>query len=102
VDLVEHKYWMLDILVQVRYISIFFFIFFEGIYFSNSIKYSLNYAKDRRVGPVLLSLVAPGNSYPASEAPDDEEETLVGKPIFSGYQSHFSMGEKRNQILEEL
>jgi len=41
---------------------------------------------------VLVSLVAPGNTYPACESPKNEKESLVGKPIFSGYQSHFSIG----------
>lgn len=64
----------------------------QGIYFSTSAEYV-----NQSVGGInesdyvyLISLVLPGNSYPVVDNPyEQESKPLSGRPILSGYQSHY-------------
>jgi len=60
----------------------------KGIYFSTSALYTLPYFANRRSPAILICLTAPGNPYPVTESPNTKT-SLVGKPLLSGYQSHY-------------
>jgi len=60
----------------------------KGIYFSTSALYTLPYFANKRSPAILICLTAPGNPYPVTESPNTLN-SLVGKPLLSGYQSHY-------------
>jgi len=64
-----------------------------GIYFTSSAQYALPYYSTKKNPAVLICLAIPGNVYPATEHPK-EENSLMGQPIKSGYQSHFVLTTK--------
>jgi len=43
---------------------------------------------------MLIVLIFPGNVYPVTENPSDED-SFLGKPMKSGYQSHFVITSKK-------
>uniref|UniRef100_A0A6B2KYQ1 Disease resistance R13L4/SHOC-2-like LRR domain-containing protein n=1 Tax=Arcella intermedia TaxID=1963864 RepID=A0A6B2KYQ1_9EUKA len=55
----------------------------KGIYFSTSARYTLSYALIRKKPTLLICLALPGNPFPVID------RELHGKPIRSGYQSHY-------------
>jgi len=64
-----------------------------GIYFTSSAQYALPYYSTKRNPAVLICLTIPGNVYPVTEHPK-EENTLLGLPIKGGYQSHYVLTTK--------
>jgi len=63
----------------------------KGIYFTSYVEYTIQYMITRADPAVLVTLLIPGNPYPATEDPHAEitEHSLLGVPIHSGYQSHY-------------
>jgi len=59
----------------------------RGIYFSTSAQYVLPYCKNPTSAAILICLTLPGNPFPTTEFPNSK--LLMGKPIKSGYQSHY-------------
>lgn len=55
-----------------------------GIYFTTSFKYCLPYIASRPRPAIIISYVLPGNVYPVTSREERE-----GKPLMSGYQSHY-------------
>ena len=55
----------------------------SGIYFTSFYKYCIPYICSRKDPVILISYILPGNVYPVTET------TLAGKPLMSGYQSHY-------------
>jgi len=64
-----------------------------GIYFTSSAQYALPYYSTKRNPAVLICLAIPGNVYPVTEHRKDEN-SLIGQPIKSGYQSHYVLTTK--------
>jgi len=60
----------------------------QGIYFSSSAKYCVPYFTNQKHPVLFLVFVIPGNIYPVIEKSTDEN-SFCGKPIKSGYQSHY-------------
>jgi hypothetical protein len=65
----------------------------KGIYFTSSVKYAYPYFYNKNGPVVLVTLGSFGNAYPIVEAPTDVGNFL-GKPIMSGYQSHYVLTKK--------
>lgn len=84
--------------------------FGSGIYFTSNVSYAASYSKsDVKGKPILVSMVAPGNAFPVTEAPvfivkDATGQTTqrvnpqgyYGKPGRAGYQSHYTVVDKTN------
>jgi len=76
----------------------------KGIYFTSEFEYANRYAGKNKEGlkVFLISLVTPGNPYPVTERPFDEDEDgkiikmnpdgYYGKACKPGYQSHYILG----------
>ena len=60
----------------------------KGMYFTSDPIYCLPYCATRTKPAIVVAYVLPGNTYPVTES-SDGEKSLVGKPIMSGYQSHY-------------
>jgi len=60
----------------------------QGVYFSTSTIYTLPYFVNKNIPAIVLAYVLPGNTYPVTEDHKDEN-TLLGQPIKSGYNSHY-------------
>ena len=43
-------------------------------------------------GTFVIALINPGNSFPVTEKPDGDQG-YRDKPVRSGYQSHYALGE---------
>jgi len=65
----------------------------SGIYFTSSAQYALPYYSGKKNPAVLICLAIPGNVYPVTEHPKSEN-TIMGQPIKSGYQSHYVLTTK--------
>jgi len=63
--------------------------FGRGIYFSSSALYTLPYFVNKRCPAILICLTAPGNPYPVIENPNNNQITMLGRPMISGFQSHY-------------
>jgi len=65
----------------------------KGIYFSSSALYTVPYFVNHIDPTILICLVLPGNPYPVTE---DRRSinTLFGKHIIRGYQSHYVVVKK--------
>jgi len=61
----------------------------RGIYFSSSAMYTLPYFANKRCPAILICLTAPGNPYPVIENPNNKDITMLGRPMISGFQSHY-------------
>jgi len=61
----------------------------SGIYFTTSAQYTLPYFISTIDPCVIISLLIPGNAYPVIEHPQKPEESLTGRTLFRGYQSHY-------------
>jgi hypothetical protein len=60
----------------------------KGIYFTTYTNYAIPYFMNKSEPAVLVTLGTFGNIYPVIEHPQ-HYNNLVGKPLISGYQSHF-------------
>ena len=82
-----------------------FNIFLTGVYFTSCIRYAMKYAnksEDGKSQVFMVALVAPGNPYPVTEAPWDEDndgnqtnfrdDGYYGKAPEGGSQSHYTIG----------
>jgi len=65
----------------------------KGMYFSSSAMYTLPYYGSKARPALLLCFSVPGNPYPVVES-RMEKETLLGQPIYSGYQSNYVLTNK--------
>eukprot|EP01114_Cavostelium_apophysatum_P019166 TRINITY_DN6095_c0_g1_i2.p1 TRINITY_DN6095_c0_g1~~TRINITY_DN6095_c0_g1_i2.p1 ORF type:complete len:616 (+),score=141.75 TRINITY_DN6095_c0_g1_i2:38-1885(+) len=63
----------------------------KGMYFTSSAEYAVNlYSRlDNRV--LLISFVTPGNPNPCTENPNIPRESLIGRVIKQGYDSHYAL-----------
>eukprot|EP01128_Nolandella_sp_AFSM9_P001785 TRINITY_DN12199_c0_g1_i1.p1 TRINITY_DN12199_c0_g1~~TRINITY_DN12199_c0_g1_i1.p1 ORF type:complete len:1767 (-),score=200.25 TRINITY_DN12199_c0_g1_i1:119-5263(-) len=65
----------------------------SGIYFTSSARYALPYYGGRKNPAVLICFSVPGNPYPVVEH-RTEENSMLGMPLKSGYQSHYVLARK--------
>eukprot|EP00028_Trichosphaerium_sp_Am-I-7-wt_P004092 CAMPEP_0168522946 /NCGR_PEP_ID=MMETSP0405-20121227/9663_1 /TAXON_ID=498012 /ORGANISM="Trichosphaerium sp, Strain Am-I-7 wt" /LENGTH=236 /DNA_ID=CAMNT_0008544671 /DNA_START=647 /DNA_END=1354 /DNA_ORIENTATION=- len=73
----------------------------QGIYFTSSLEYACSYdTSGNRELTLVLSLVTPGNVYPVTEKPNDDDN-FYGKPIKPGYQSHYTLVDKKGIVVAE-
>jgi hypothetical protein len=72
----------------------------KGMYFSSSAIYTLPYCFSYRDPCIMLCFVLPGNPFPVIESPTTPQN-LVGKPILSGYQSHYVVTKINGLPVEE-
>jgi len=69
----------------------------QGIYFTRSIKYACSYdTGGTKEKTIILSLVTPGNVFPVK--PTDK---LRGQPIKPGYQSHYTLVDRKGRPVTE-
>jgi len=61
----------------------------KGIYFSSSAKYITPYYANKKNPAILICLSCPGNLFPIATDPKALSRPYLGKPITSGYQSHY-------------
>lgn len=72
--------------------------FGKGIYLTGSVRYALPYVVNEKKNPALLvCFVVPGNVYPVIED-TNSQETLFGKPLQSGYQSHYVLTNAKGEV----
>jgi len=73
----------------------------RGLYFTSNLKYALNYATPGPQGkPILVCMVAPGNSFPVTEHPflrsgEKNPGGYLGEACRGGYQSHYTVVDRR-------
>lgn len=60
----------------------------KGIYFTSSATYASSYYSNKDDPCIIVALGIFGNSYPVIEHPNSDN-SMLGKPIVSGYQSHY-------------
>jgi len=60
----------------------------SGMYFTSNVLYAVPYFATKANPTVLVCLGVSGNPYPVVER-RDEEKSLLGQPLRSGYQSHY-------------
>jgi len=68
----------------------------KGIYFTSYGHYAVPYFISKKNPVLLISLCVFGNAYPVIEAADSPN-TFLGKPIKSGYQSHFVLTDSQGK-----
>jgi hypothetical protein len=66
----------------------------QGIYFTCHVPYIFPYIATVKKPCMLIVLIFPGNVYPVTENPSDTD-SFLGKPMKSGYQSHFVITSKK-------
>jgi len=67
----------------------------KGIYFTSDIDYASFFSSSTERGKIMLvAMVAPGNPFPISEHPYQDERGYYGKGLRDGYQSHYSIVSK--------
>jgi len=71
----------------------------KGIYLSTSALYTLPYFASCSDPAIIVCLTIPGNPFPVVHNPT-EEENLLGKPIKSGYTSHYVVTNKSGVIYQ--
>lgn len=74
--------------------------FGSGIYFSTFVMYTLPYFAPKKKPSVILSYVVPGNIYPVKEH-HKSPDSLLGKPLQSGYNSHYIVTTKSGTCISE-
>lgn len=74
--------------------------FGSGIYFSTFVMYTLPYFASKKKPSVIVSYVIPGNIYPVKEH-HKSPESLLGKPLQSGYNSHYIVTTKSGTCISE-
>jgi len=72
----------------------------RGIYFSSSARYTIPYFATKRKPAILICLTAPGIPYPVIES-HVGEQSLMGKPIRHGFQSHYVVTTKKGTPFSE-
>jgi len=60
----------------------------KGIYFTSNVEYAIPYFGPKKVPTFIIAYVIPGNPYPVSEHPM-EDNSLAGTALQSGAQSHY-------------
>jgi len=65
----------------------------QGVYFTSSLKYGLQYSVED-VKVAIIAYLVPGNSYPVIADPFGPD-SLKGKPLRKGYQSHYCLVNRR-------
>ena len=74
---------------------------FQGIYFTREMSYADKYTEKAAnmdgVKAFIIAAVIVGNAFPVTEHPfpkkeDDKKLSLLGKPVITGYQSHYTVG----------
>jgi len=70
---------------------------YKGIYFSTSALYTLPYFCTYSDPAIIVCLTIPGNPFPVVLNPN-EENNFLGKPISSGYTSHYVVTNKSGSI----
>jgi len=60
----------------------------RGIYFTSNACYAIPYFGTKKKPTILIALVIPGNIFPVTEN-KSSPESLQGKPLTAGYQSHY-------------
>jgi len=68
----------------------------KGIYFSSSAMYTLPYFSTEDPA-ILICLASPGNPYPVIEH-QKAHNSIKGKPIMIGYQSHYVVTRKDGSV----
>jgi len=73
----------------------------KGMYFTSNVEYAVNIFSrlDNRV--VLVSFVNIGNPYPCIENPNTPRESLIGRNIKQGYDSHYAVVDGSGLPLEK-
>jgi len=72
----------------------------QGIYFTCHVPYIFPYIATVNKPTMLIVLIFPGNVYPVTEKPSDPT-SLLGKPMKSGYQSHYVVTCKKGFPVEK-
>jgi len=72
----------------------------KGIYFSSSALYTIPYFQIKSQPAILICLCIPGNPYPVIEH-RKSENSLVGKPLIDGFQSHYVVVTKNGYPFKE-
>jgi len=72
----------------------------QGIYFTCHVPYIFPYIVTVKKPTMLIVLIFPGNVYPVTENPSDTD-SFLGKPMKSGYQSHFVITSKKGLPIGE-
>jgi len=72
----------------------------QGIYFTCHVPYIFPYIATVNKPTMLIVLIFPGNVYPVTEKPSDPT-SLLGKPMKSGYQSHYVITCKKGFPVEK-
>jgi len=65
----------------------------KGIYFTSSCMYAIPYFATKPKPAILICFVSPGNTRPIIEH-YNEEQSFLGVPIDTGYQSHYILTNK--------
>jgi len=73
--------------------------FGRGIYFTTFSSYCLPFMGSARVPTILVSWLLPGNAYPVLEQVKSSD-SLQGKAIMNGYNSHFVVTNKKGEIAD--
>jgi len=73
----------------------------QGIYFTCHVPYIFPYIATIKNPTMLIVLIFPGNVYPVIEKPTDEN-SLLGKPMKSGYQAHYVITSKKGLPVEDM
>jgi len=71
----------------------------KSCYFSGSVCYCLPYAVGKRTPTIIISYLNMGNVFPVTES-HTSADTLMGKPIKSGYHSHYALVKKDGYIYD--
>jgi hypothetical protein len=71
----------------------------KSSYFSGSVCYCLPYAVGKRTPTIVISYLNMGNVFPVTES-HTSTDTLMGKPIKSGYHSHYVLVKKDGYIYD--
>lgn len=72
----------------------------QGIYFTCHVPYIFPYVISAKNPTMLVVLIFPGNVYPIIESPTSPD-SFLGKPMKSGYQSHFIVTGKNGLPIED-
>jgi len=62
----------------------------KGMYFTSTLSYARQYAEKSNV--IIFCVVTPGNIFPVTEHPKNQNKSFFGKALLNGYQSHYTLG----------
>jgi len=72
----------------------------QGMYFSSHGAYITPYFASKGDPCILLCYAVLGNVYPVTECPIKNSDELLGKPVKSGYHSHYANTNRKGMIYD--